>query len=221
MIPYPTLFWFAALLSAIWNGWTFVNYSIAYSFHPMAAMGDSLRVVKEAALLAPIPIAVTLFLLWLWRRPLANRAYITGIAFIVAATLLPWLPRIEGDYRQTYWLGETRHEIPWYFAPSSGSPEPGGELFWVSVSFPELEPRYKTKDKLIAVGKAVDFENSNGGSAPREPCIEHQTYTRCEWQHGEFVYMISTHPELFPSDVSGFMAAVTELLNGFEVREPG
>ena len=220
MIPYRALFWFAALLSAIWNGWAFINYSIKTFFEPMAALGDQLWLVKEAALLAPVPIAVMMVFYWLWRRPLTERPYQIGLALLVAVTLLPWLPRIEGNYHQTYWLGETRHDIHWTFAPQNGSPAPGGKSFEVSVSFPDLEPRYRTKDRLISIGKAVDFDHGNGSGAPDEPCAKHQTYTECEWQRGDFVYRLTTHPELYPSDISGFMVAVADLLDGFEVREP-
>lgn len=219
-MPYPALFWFAAFLSALWNGWAFINYSVGYAFNPMAAMGDSLRLIKETALLAPVPIAAMMLVLWLWRRPLSSRTYMTGIVLIAGATLLPLLPRIEGDYRQTYFLAETRHEIPWYYAPKKGSPEPGGTLFWVSVSFPDLEPRHRTQDKLIAIGKAVDFENGESGDAPRELCTKHQTYVECAWQRGDFVYRMTTHPDLFPADVPAFMVAVADLLDGFEVRAP-
>lgn len=219
MIRLSTLFWLSALLSAIWNAWTFINYSIRKTFHPMAAKGDMLWQVKEVALLAPIPIAIIMFLFWLWRRPLTDRPYVTGLVLLVAATLLPWLPRIEGNYREVYWLAETQHEIPWYYAPYNGSSEPGGKLFWVSVSFPGLEPRYKTRDPLITVGKAVDFNNGKGGDAPQEPCTTYETYIKCEWRRGNFVYMVSTIPEHFPSDISAFMVEAANLLDGFEVTK--
>lgn len=219
IMRYSKLFWFAALLSAIWNGWMLINHFLRAAYFPMAVKGDALRLVKEVALLAPIPIALVMFLFWLWRRPLNNRPYIVGLVLIGFATLLPLLPRIEGNYRETYWLAETRHEIPWYYGPYNGRSEPGGKYFWVSVSFPDLEPRYKTRDQLITVGKAVDFNRGKGGAAPNEICTEHQTYTTCEWKRGEFVYMVSTIHELYPSDISAFMVEVADLLDGFEVTK--
>lgn len=219
MPRYSILFWFAAFFSAIWNGWMFFNVSLSAAYHPMSAKGDMLRLVKETALLAPIPIAVSMFLFWLWRRPLADRFYVIGLVLLVLATVLPFLPRIEGTYRETYWLGDTRHEIPWTYAPYNGSNAPGGKLFWVSVSFPGLEPRYRTRDRLITIGKAVDFNDGNGGGAPAEPCTRYQTYIKCEWRRGDFVYMVSTIPEDFPSDLPAFMAEVADLLDGFDVSK--
>ncbi|MEO1113969.1 MAG: hypothetical protein AAFY05_16605 [Pseudomonadota bacterium] len=217
---YSNLFWFAAFFTATWNGWMFIQFTVGAFYHPMSAKGDMLRLVKEVALLAPVPIAVVVFLIWLWRRPLAERTYLIGLVLLLVAILLPFLPRIEGNYREAYWLGDTQHEIPWYYGPYNGSNEPGGKLFWVSVSFPELEPRYRTRSRLITIGKSVDFNNGEGGDAQGEPCTKYQTYIKCEWRRGDFVYMTVNHPELFPSDVSKFKVSVVDLLDSFEVREP-
>ena len=67
MIRPSTLFWLAAVLSIIWNAWTFINYSIRKTYHPMVAKGDMLWQVREAAFLAPIAIAVIMLVIWLWR----------------------------------------------------------------------------------------------------------------------------------------------------------
>lgn len=219
MIRPSTLFWLAAVLSIVWNAWTFINYSIRKTYHPMVAKGDMLWQVREAAFLAPIAIAVIMLVLWLWRRPLPDRPYVIGLVLLVLSTVLPLLPRIEGSHREAYWLAETQHEIPWYYGPYNGSSEPGGKLFWVSVSYPGLEPRYRTRERLITVGKAVDFNDGNGGDPPGEPCTTYQTYIKCEWRRGDFVYMVSTIPEDFPSDMPAFMGEVADLLDGFEVTK--
>jgi hypothetical protein len=219
MWSFSVLFWFAAFVSAVWNGWMYMGFLVGRSYHPLASLGDLLRPFKEALLLLPIPIAALVFLLWLWRRPLKDRVYQFGLVLLVAASTLPWLPTVDSGYRQEYWLAETRYDIPWQFAPFAGSSVPGGKYFLVRVSVPDLEPRYETSDPTVVVGKAVDFHRVQGGAGPLEPCTIRSSRTECQWKRGDFVYLISGSSDLLPSDTSSPMDAIADLLDGFEAHQ--
>jgi hypothetical protein len=185
----------------------------------MAGRGDLLRLLREAAVVAPILIAISMFFLWVWRRPLAPRIYVAGMFLLAVVSFLPLLPKIDSGYRQVYWLGEARHQIPWQYGPYNGSPDPGGKYFLVKVSVPDLVPVYETQNSTIIVGKAVDFNYGDGEAAPENMCMTRSHKKKCEWRRGNFVFIASGNPELFSTDISGFMVSVADLLDGFEVPE--
>ncbi|MBO6508497.1 MAG: hypothetical protein JJ979_08470 [Roseibium sp.] len=176
---YPMLFWLAAIVVIVWSGWTYINFAVVEFYHPFSSRGDLLWSFKKTALLLPALLAAGVFLLWLRQRPLKSRVYQYGIAFLAVATALPWFPKIDSEFRQEYWLAETRHDIPWQFAPFGGNPDPGGKSFLIRVSLPDLEPEYGTSDPTVIVGKSVVLDSFHGGAETLiEPCESHSASRR-------------------------------------------
>ena len=214
------LFWLGVGASVLWGGLAVIGLAVSEHYHPMAAHGDLLEPLRKGALIGPALTAVVMFSVWLQQRPLSNRAYLIGLSVLAAAALLPALPRLDSGYRQVYWLGDSRHEIPWQYRPYNGSPYRGGKSFLLRVSMPDLIPYYERTSDEIIIGKAVDFNFGDGGTAPTEMCAMIRERFTCEWQRGDFVFRASGRNELFPSDASGFMVSVADLLDSFEVPEP-
>lgn len=212
-----TLFWIAVAASVAWGGSVFVGLGVGEFYHPMAALGDLFRPLRQAAIAVPILAAVAMFSLWLWRRPLAPRIYWIGLSVLLFAAVLPLLPKIDSGYRQVYWLEKEKHEIPWQYGPYNGSPDRGGKYFLVKVSVPDLVPRYETRGETIIIGKAVAFNHGEGGAPPEKLCTKNSSRLECQWQRGNFVFMASGDANLFPSDLTDLMVSAADLLDSFEV----
>ena len=82
----------------------------------------------------------------------------SGLFVIGIISLSPLLPSIDSGYRQAYFLGVEKYEIPWQYAPYSGDPERGGQYFLVKVSVADLAPQYETREKTITIGMSVGFD---------------------------------------------------------------
>jgi len=220
MFRFSILFWCAVVASLALGGHTYVWLKVSEFYHPMAVYGDLFHLLRYGALFLPVLAAIGMLGLWFWRRPLSSRHYQGGLAILVIAACLTLLPRVDSGYRQSYWLGENRHEIPWQYSPYNGSSEPGGKSFLVEVSVPDLAPRYETREKTVIIGKAVGFNKGEGGPAREEPCRRRSSSMSCEWRGSDRVYSVSGKAELFPSDLPAFMVSVADLLDGFEVPAP-
>lgn len=186
----------------------------------MAMRGDLLYPLRQSAVAAPILVAIVIFSLWMWRRPLAPQIYLVGLSILAIAAFIPFLPTIDGGYRQVYWLGEERHEIPWQYDPYNGSIGRGGKYFLARVSVPDLVPRYEFEGETVTIGKSTDFDYGKGGAAPEKICVVNALHMKCEWRRGKFVYSASGSPEHFPLDAAGLMVSVADLLDSFEVSSP-
>jgi len=220
MFSWVNLFWCAFIASIAVCGSAFVGLWISDFYHPMEMRGDLLFPLRQWAVAVPIITAIVVYRLWLRPQPLGPRVYITGLSLLALTMLLPVLPNLDSGYRQTYWLDESKHEIPWQYGPYNGSLDRGGKFFLVKVSIPDLVPRYDTQDKTIIIGKAVGFNHGQGGSAPDEMCTTNYSNMECQWRHGEFVFRVSGAADLFPSDISELMVSVADLLDSFEVPAP-
>ncbi len=194
--------------------------AVGESYHPMAVRGDLFHLLRQWAVAATILTAIVVFGLWLWRRPLAPRIYVIGLFVIGIISLIPLLPSIDSGYRQAYFLGDDKYEIPWQYGPYNGDPERGGQYFLVKVSVANLAPKYETQEDTIIIGMAVDFNYGTGGGAPEEICLVDNYNFSCQWQLGNSVFMASGEAKLFPSDVSGLLASAPDLLQSFKVSAP-
>jgi len=143
-----------------------------------------------------------------------------GIAVLVLISVVPILPRIDSGYKQVYFLNDLRHEIPWQYSPSGGSSNVGGRYFLARVSLPDMGQDYAALSQTISIGKAVDVNNGRGGDVADETCVTKRRTIRCEWRHGDFVYMASGDADKFPEDVTELMTSAANLLDGFEVYMP-
>lgn len=142
-----------------------------------------------------------------------------NVIVIVLAMSVQFLPYLDNGYRQVYWLGETKHEIPWRYSPFNGDEESGGRFFLVKVSAPSLEPQPHSRVQTIISGKAVDFNHGRGGEEPATPCSENRNRLNCEWMRGDYVYLAAGERELFPDDTSALLTSIVDLLDSFEVPE--
>ncbi|MGR3623515.1 hypothetical protein [Pseudophaeobacter sp.] len=210
-------FWLVSFATFSYGLNVYMWLIVGAHYHPMATKGDLFLPLRYGALILPCALAIIFLCLWSWRGPLSPRLYLSGIVILGLAALLPSLPRVDSGYRQVYWLGETRYEIPWQYSPYNGSKERGGKYFLVKVSAPELAPRYETREKTIIIGKAVDSNSYKGGPSSEDPCRGSSHSMECKWQVGDRVYSASGDAGLFPSDIPAFMASVADLLDGFEV----
>lgn len=220
MFRFSILFWCGVAATITWGEFFLIVRSINATYHPMTLRGDLFDPLRYGVIVLPVLAALGMLGLWFWRRPLSSRHYQGGLAILVIAACLPLLPRVDSGYRQSYWLGENMHEIPWQYSPYNGSPELGGKYFLVEVSVPDLAPRYETREKTVIIGKAVGFNKGEGRFAREEPCRRRSSSMSCEWQRGGRVYSASGKAGLFPSDLPAFMVSVADLLDGFEVTAP-
>lgn len=166
MFSWPIRFWIAAVVSTAWCGWVFVVVGVSEFYHPMAAQGDLFHLLRQWAVAATILTAIVMFGLWLYRHPLAPHIYAIGLLVTGIISLIPLLPSFDSGYRQTYFLGDDKYEIPWQYGPYNGNPERGGQFFLAKVSVANLVPKYETQEDTIIIGMAVDFNHGAGGGAP-------------------------------------------------------
>ncbi|WP_160116720.1 hypothetical protein [Pseudovibrio ascidiaceicola] len=217
MWKWPVLFWFAVVASVYWLGPVFVDHVVIETYSPMKARGDKLFYLRQTAVIIPILAGVVMFAIWLWRRPLAPLIYKSGLLVLALVALSPFLPRIETDFQQIYWIGQARYEIPWQYAPSKGSIRPGGGHFEVRVSIPDMTPQYESKQKTLAIGKASYFQTSYNLPGPAELCKPFFGKLHCQWLRGDVVYSATGHKDLFPDDLGSLMTSAKELLDSFQV----
>ncbi len=220
MFSLANLFWCVFIASIAVCASAFVGLSISDFYHPMEMRGDLLFPLRQWAVAVPFITGIVVYRLWLRPQPLAPRVYYVGLSLLALTILLPVLPNLDSGYRQTYWLDESKYEIPWQYGPYNGSLDRGGKFFLVKVSIPDLVPRYDTQDKTIIIGKAVGFNHGQGGPAPDEMCSTQYSRLECQWQRGAFVFMASGDLDMFPADVSELMVSVADLLDSFEVPAP-
>ncbi|MFY2825242.1 hypothetical protein [Ruegeria sp. MALMAid1280] len=195
-----------------------IGYSVGSFYHPMPARGDLIFPIKASAVLVPTITAASIFLLWLMKRPLPRTMYFVGLLVLAVGCLLPLAPRLESGYKQTYWVMDQPHEIPWNYGPYNGQIERGGTYFLVKVSGPDWQPIYKSSGEEIIFGKASDFNFGEGGNAPTEICLPAEYRFRCQLKRGSFVYFASANVDLFPKDPLRFMSSAADLLDGFEIE---
>ncbi len=171
----------------------------------------------------PIVVALSMAILWFWRRPLAPIFYLLGLGPLAAAVAITFLPRVESGYEQVYWLENQRHSIPWMFGPFNGDPQRGGEYFLVRAWGKKLAPYYerggqRPKDHFI-LGKFTAFNHGKGGPPPENNCVAGGHNFRCEWQKGDYVYAMSINAKSAPANPQSLFQPIEELLNDFEVGE--
>ncbi|WP_108819878.1 hypothetical protein [Pseudovibrio sp. Alg231-02] len=217
MWKWPVFFWLAVISAVFWLAPVFVDHVVIEAYFPMQARGDKLFYPRQNAVFIPILAAVLLFAIWLWRRPFAPFIYKCGLLILALAALSPFLPRVETDFQQVYWIGKARYEIPWQYAPSRGSIRPGGDLFQVRVSFPDMTPLYESRQKTITIGRALYFQFSINALGPAKLCKPLFGKLQCQWLRGEVVYSATGDKDLFPDDPSSLMTPVENLLDSFQV----
>ena len=214
------VFWCVLAVSVIWCGLISANTLVRSFYHPVAALGDLLHPLRLWAIAGPSLVGIAMLCIRVGRHPLAPRVYCIGLFVLVAAAIAPSLPPIDSGYRQAYWLGEDKYEIPWQYGPYNGSLDRGGKYFLVSVSVPDLLPQYETRSETIIIGKAVDYNHGKGGAAPEKTCLARRYRFECQWRRGNSVYLASGEADLLPSEASGLMVSAADLLDSFEVPEP-
>lgn len=186
----------------------------------MSARGDLLRPLRLGAIIVPIVAGVLMLCVWMRWHPLAPRFYLIGLFVVGVGGLLTLLPRIDSSYRQVYWLGSDRYEIPWQYSPFNGSTDRGGKYFLIKVSVPGLVPRYEAQGETFIIGKAVDFNHGKGGSAPAEVCKTNYSRLECQWQRDASVFIASGNANILRPNISALMPSVADLLDSFKVSAP-
>ncbi|MBB3993862.1 hypothetical protein GGR95_001493 [Sulfitobacter undariae] len=215
-----TLFWCCFVVALIWCTNAFVNSGINEFYHPMAARGDLFHPVRKVALPLIGFAAVAMLGLWFWRRPLAPQTYLFGLAAIVGISMLPILPKIDSGYQQVYRLGDVVSEVPWRYGPVMGGRVESEKYFTVTVTVPDLAPVYGNSGPTLTIGKAIDFNNGEGGAVPAETCNSQYGSLDCQWQHGDFVYFANNSREVTDNDLTRLMPAIVELLDSFQISLP-
>jgi len=216
------LFWSVVSCTVGYFGWMFISVSVSRFYHPMSFHGHVgtawLGTFAVLALAAVITAVV-----WIWRgshHDCRHRYLIGALAVAAIAGAHFTSLFVETGYRQTYWVADTRHEIPWQYSPYNGSREPGGLFFLVRVVPESFTPHYDAvgADTVILM-KATDYDYGKSSEAPEEICQtdEHQN-TRCAMRVGRFVYSISGKGEYMPTEVVQSLGRVQVLLDGFEVK---
>lgn len=221
-VLFAALFWSVVLCTVIFFGWMFISVSISRFYHPMSSLGHVGTAwfgTFAALALATVITAVV----WVWRgsRHDCRHRYLIG-ALAVAATVGAHIASlfVETGYRQTYWVADTRHEIPWQYSPYNGSREPGGLFFLVRVAPEDFAPRYDTAGAhAVILMKATDYDYGKSSEAPEKICqtVEHQNM-RCAMRRGRFVYSISGKEEHIQTDIVRSLGRAQILLDGFEVE---
>ncbi|MDU9007221.1 hypothetical protein [Sedimentitalea todarodis] len=220
MRVYSILFWMTAAATVWWCGMAFINGVVIGHYHRMAVLGDRLHVVRTGSISIPILVSLTMLALWMWRRPLSPRIYVLGIITLGFAAALPFLPRLESGYEQTYWLGEQRHSIPWVYAPFNGQSQPGGTYFHVRVRDMELTPYYLGFGANITIGKSSGSDYGKGGVAPKNDCESNHYNLKCTWKNGDYAYALSVEADKSPEDPQAFFRPIEKLLDSFETDIP-
>jgi len=177
------LFWSVVLCTVVYFGWMFISVSVSRFYHPMSSLGHvGIAWFCTFAVLALA--AVITAVVWIWRGSHhdCRHRYLIG-ALAVAAVVGGHITSlfVETGYRQTYWVADTRHEIPWQYSPYNGSREPGGLFFLVEVAPEDFAPRYDAAgaDTVILM-KATDHDYGKSSEAPEKICqTDDNQITRC------------------------------------------
>ncbi|MEM6945866.1 MAG: hypothetical protein AAF565_19145, partial [Pseudomonadota bacterium] len=199
----------AVIVATVYFLWFAVGYAVSSSYHPMASQGRLGYAYFPAFLLAAVAsIVITIVLSWRQARPLRNRRLIIGTVCLLAIPVAQFGSlSIYTSYRQTYWLGEVRHDIPWRYSPYNGSTDPGGQYFLIKVDPENLVPRYSAEGKnTVILSKATGFDYGSSSEAPSEICRHRNTHSiDCSKRIGEFVYGLSGRMDPPPDDPHAFL----------------
>ncbi|GLQ18105.1 hypothetical protein [Maritalea porphyrae] len=214
------VFWIVVLAAIAWCGMHSIEMMIYASYHPMYARGDLLYPLRVSSIPLLILTSIVVASLWLWRRPLQHLIYALGMFVAASISLTIVLPRVESGYKQIYYVGEERFEIPWQFSPYSGSPDLGGKDFRIIATIPELIPEYDTREKTVTIGISIkefpERAETNSGST----CSLADSYGRisCRWPYGKYFLDVSGDQRLFAEDKSGLYPAISALFDSFRVE---
>jgi hypothetical protein len=215
----PTLFFWGTVAAAVvYFGWTFINVIVNRFYHPMPARANLGNNWFEAFALTALFTMITAAF-WAWRRSgrARRRAYSIGaLALIVIAVAQFASFFVTTDYRQTYWLDEVRHEIPWQYSPDRGSDEPGGTFFLIEVASTDFTPRYEAaRANTVKLGKGI-ADDGQSDEAPEGVCrTDEYGNTRCWERRGRFVYSLSGKAEHLPSNPAMLLERTQRLLDSF------
>lgn len=220
MFRWSVLFWIAVVAAIGWCVSVFFMSAVSESYFPMEAKGDLFQPLRMMMIVGVILTMIVMSVLEARRGPLAPLAYKIGLVILVLISLIPFLPRVDNGYEQTYFLNDQRHDVPWQYAPSSGKDVPGGRYFLARVALPDMGKNSHALSQTITIGKAIDVNNGRGGEIQNETCVTGKYNTKCEWQRGDFFYSASGDTDLFPSDVTEILTKAADLLDSFEVTSP-
>lgn len=215
------VYWGAILGSIVYFGWMFIGIGVAFGYHPMSARAHvGFAWFGLFPLLACAAIIAVGALTWRGTAFSRRRGRLIGTLALVAITGTHYLSLfVETGYRQSYWLGEVRHDIPWRYSPYNGSSEPGGTYFLVMVTPDNFTPRYEARNAdTISLIKATDFEFGTRQEAPPETCRTEYGEIRCSERRGRFVYGIAGKAEQLPPNPASLLVDVQSLLDSFEAK---
>lgn len=211
------LFWAMVAVTFILCVLAYINGGISEFYHPMAAHGDRFFVFRKYAISVPILASIIVFLLWGFRRPLLNKIYIFGLIPLFVAGAMTIFPNIDSEYKQSYWLGDQEHSIPWQYSPFNGQSHHGGTYFLLKVRGLDLTPKYGGLDNEFIIGKSIDAQHDRF-KLDKDCAIERQN-TFCEWKSGRYYYSIYARTSNFSEDFRPYFQPVVQLLDSFDVNK--
>ena len=213
------LFWIATAASILWSGAALLVHSVINgTYHPLAVKGDLLIPVAAAV---PVLTAIAITCLWARRQRLGPTPYAAALAALAVGAVLPFTGlRIDSGYRETFYLGDTRYEVPWQYDPATGTRAPGGTHFSIRATLPDLIPRYDTDASWITLTVATDYNFGKGGDAPEETSRLDRFHFECEWKRGDRVYRAFGDHDLRPDRIEPLFDPIADLLDSLMDREP-
>ena len=220
--PAPTerLFWPAVILSGLALPSLAVYNAVTAAYHPMACAGRLLCPVMPLVLMGLATLLVLLAVL-AWTRPWRRVVRRHGGAVLVAVwILLGGLSLLTTDHRETAWVGDVRHEIPWRYGPRAVEDAPGGRGFVVVLGRDGLGGTYAAprSDPRITVSKALDptLRLPEDGT----PCTVAFDF-ECAVRIDGLWYSAAGRAGDLPDDPAAWLARAAKVLDAFAAPDAG